>query len=145
MDASDILKGEVSLQHAMNIIKSRNEQIPDGRSISTLTRLGIHVLKNLGEWRSIENGMIIFAMPPDPPDADRVKWSNAAKRNWEHLREVMKTVDIRWLVEGHIDLLIPEKRGNQGQKIQSKALHLYYAYCPLNTPDKPKHGHWTAR
>ena len=78
--------------------------------ISTLTRLGIHALKNLGEWRSIEDGTIIFAMPPDPPDADRIKWSNAAKWNWECLREVMKTIDIRWLVEGPIDLLISRRK-----------------------------------
>jgi hypothetical protein len=80
MDQSDILKGDVSISHALMCTDSHhilgNVDKPNGNTTCSLRSKGIWTLADMGEWREEEIGQLTFVTQNTITNPT---WSQASK------------------------------------------------------------------
>jgi hypothetical protein len=71
-DCSFIQRGEVSIIHILNVAKAHGAQIPDGKTLKTLSSQNIVHLSQAGSWLSLNGHVSNFKSYANPPGT--AKW-----------------------------------------------------------------------
>ena len=122
-DQSSLLLGDVSISHCLKIIKAHDNSGPSGSAAYSLCTAGLKLVKQLGEWSSINH---IFKFNPhtleDQP-LPRKKLTLAASNNMNKIIHALSHSNFSWFFNGSIDLLIPrsQRRDNAENHILALA------------------------
>ncbi|KAJ6563702.1 hypothetical protein DFH09DRAFT_1035307 [Mycena vulgaris] len=131
-----ILSGEVSLSHVTKTFAKHipTALCPDGTAINTLRNKGIRMLNNMGAWRIHADGKWTIDVKPRPTTSI---WTDAAKRNWDKLSNVLRCTNINWFSLGQTDLLYSREDRRQRAEASIRQMAVINRLPPslTTTPD----------
>ena len=110
-DLSHILNGDVSISHFLKLLKTHGIQPSNGVAAYSLRAAGLKSVNQLGYWSSVNHSFKFI-----PHDIDQLelppttKLTNAVRRNWTEITQMLSHSDINWFFHGSFDLLIPRSQ-----------------------------------
>ena len=106
-DQSHILNGDVSVSHALKILKIHDDSSPSGTAAYSLRSSGFQFVKQLGQWLSIDHSLKFLPYLIDNQTSSTKKPSNAVRSNWDKTTLALSNSHLEWFFSGSTDLLTP--------------------------------------
>jgi hypothetical protein len=103
-DSSYILRGGVSISHALNVAKAHGKVVPDGRVIKTLTSRGITLLADMGSWQTTNSVATHFISKAHTSSG--ANWTAKAIENWILIAGILNELNAKWFSIGDPDLMM---------------------------------------
>ncbi len=123
-DQSEILQGEVSLSHMVNICNHRtaqSERVVNGTTLLSLKRKGIFLLKHIGKWDISAAGTLKINTAQFSTAASGI-WTPAATANWKKIKDMLENIVHPEDLIRMPDLMIPRQLREQRAERYIQAL-----------------------
>ena len=139
-DSSHIIRGDLSITHALKLCQVRGNEVPNGLVLHSIVSKGLRKLSDVGCWQESLNGCLIFVPYSQP--APREKWTVTGKDNWRKVAKVLGEMKCEWLYEGEKALLLT--RTDRRNKAKAY-IHTLPLLVPLQPSQLPHNGRtWTS-
>ncbi len=103
-DQSHILRGDVSLTHALAVCCAHGNDVPHRRVWLSLRKKGVSLLRHAGEWNAGT-----FSPRTDPLFPTHRASDLGASVAWERMVDVFRNVPLLWFYIGSEDLVRPRE------------------------------------
>jgi len=105
-DQSYILNGDVSISHCLKLLKTHDNAGPDGLAAYSLRTAGFKLVKQLGEWISVNQTIKFHPYKINSQLPHGKKLTIAARTNWDKITNALSQSNFNWFFHGSSDLLI---------------------------------------
>jgi hypothetical protein len=106
-DKNHIINGDVSISHCFKLIKKHDNTGLDGSPTLSLRNIGFKLVKQLGQWNSVNQIIKFLPHNLDKQLPTRKKPTIPMRRNWDKATNALSLSNIHWFFNGSSDLLIP--------------------------------------